>query len=210
LAGEVFPADTTLKTYLILQGDPGLNRAPGHNYNVKGLFQLAADTERDAILARGGVVGTPKRVSSVQDFAAQLVGNGPITGGVVYFGHGAGVPYGDGTMGSMLAPGEQDGVNTNITEANVGLLSNAQLAPSAEITLHACYAGYGSGRYSIAQRIANRLPKTVKAPTAGSFFSRDPNSRATGGTAPPLPSPLPKPVYLLQDGGVPFATFRPF
>ena len=80
------------------------------------------------MIAQNNLVGAPNRVSSVQDFAAQLVSNGPITGGVVYFGHGGADPNPDGTAGSGLSPGEGVGANTNITSANVNLLSNSQLA----------------------------------------------------------------------------------
>ena len=151
---------------------------------------------------------SPIRVSSVQDLASQLTVNSQITGGVEYFGHGAGVRYPDGTYGSILAPGEQAGPDTNISADNVGLLSNAQLDPGATITLHACYAGLGAGRYSIAQLIANQLQRRVFAPRGGTFFTVDPNSRNSGGTAPQrLPSS--KPIYQLQDGGVPFGMFLP-
>jgi hypothetical protein len=197
-----------LKTYVILEGDPGLNLGPGHNHNVGDLFHLAAGTEQDALNAQGNLAGSPQRVSSVQDFAAQLTASGPITGGVIYFGHGMGWPYADRTMGSALAPGEQAGENTNITAENLNLLSNAQIDTSATITLHACYAGYGSGRYSIAQLIANQLQRRVYAPTAGAFFSVDPNSHLTGGTAPTVPDQ--KPMYQLQDFGKPFHLFLPF
>lgn len=198
-----------LKTYVILEGDPGLN-LPGHvPHNVGDLFNLAAGTQQDALNAQGNLAASPQRVSSVQDFAAQLTGNGLITGGVIYFGHGMGVDYGDGTQGSALAPGEQAGPDTNVTANNVNKLSNQQLDTGATITLHACFAGFGSGRYSIAQLIANQLQRRVYAPTAGTFFSVDPNSTASGATAPPLPDQVTKPIYQLQDFGVPFSTFLP-
>jgi hypothetical protein len=108
----------------------------------------------------------------------------------------------------MLAPGEQRGASTNIGPYNVTALSNAQLSIGATITLHACYAGYGSGRYSIAQLIANQLQRRVYAPTAGAFFSVDPNSRLTGATAPPILVDQ-TPIYQIQDGGVPFRLFPP-
>ena len=209
IRSAALPASAPLKTYLILEGDPGLNLGPGHNHNVGGLFHLAAQTEKDARNLAGNLAGTPQRVSSVQDFAAQLTRNGPITGGVVYFGHGMAVSYADATWGSALAPGEQAGADTNIAPRNVALLSNAQLDVGATVTLHACYAGYGVGRYSIAQLIANQLQRRVYAPVAGAFFSVDPDSKSSGGNAPKLPSPLSKPVYQIQDGGVPFRAFFP-
>ena len=205
------PADSgaPLKTYVILEGDPGLNLGPGHDHNVGDLFHLAAGTEQDRLNALGNLAGPPQRVSSVQDFAAQLRNNGLITGGVVYFGHGAQLKYTDGTWGSMVAPGEQAGFYTNITENNVDQLSNAQLDTGATITLHACLVGFGAGRFSIAQLIANQLQRRVYAPAAGTFFTVDPNSMLSGATAPKVLTDQ-KPVYLLQDGGEPFRGFLPF
>ena len=147
-------------------------------------------------------------MSSIQDVETQLTGNGPITGGVIYFGHGMGVgPYPDGTYESALAPGEQAGRDTNVASYNVNLLKDTNLDPAATITLHACYAGFGSGRYSIAQLIANQLHRRVYAPTAGTFFSVDPNSHLSGGSAPNPPDQ--KPIYQLQDFGVLPSTFLP-
>ncbi|MGO9010158.1 MAG: hypothetical protein ACLQPN_08645 [Bryobacteraceae bacterium] len=197
------------KTYVILEGDPGLN-LPGHvPHNVGNLFHLAAGTQEDALNALGNSAGSPRRVSSVQDIEAQLIGNGPITGGVIYFGHGAQQPYTDGTWSSVLAPGEQAGPNTNVSPQNVNLLKNTEMDTAATVTLHACFAGFGSGRYSIAQLIANRLQRRVYAPTAGTFFSVDPNSHLNGATAPKLPDNVQKPIYQLQDNGVPPSTFWP-
>jgi hypothetical protein len=193
-------------TYVILAGDPGLNLPNHEPHNVQGLFNLAAGTEQDRLNALGNLAYPPIRVSSVQDFESQLVGNGPITGGVVCFGHGAGMRYSDGTRGSVLAPGEQAGPDTNVSEDNVTTLKNVQLDPKATITLHACYAGYGWGRHSIAQWIANQLQRRVYAPEAGTFFSVDPKAKAPV----PLPNMVPKPVYLLQDGGEQFTCFGPY
>jgi hypothetical protein len=151
------PNSITPKTYLILEGDRGLNTPGRRAHNVGNLFHLAAETKRDALNAEGNSAGSPKRVSTVQAFASELVGNGPITGGVIYFGHGAKVDFNDGTYGSSLAPGEQPGPDTNVTEFNVNLLSNSQLAIDAEVILNSCYSGYGSGRLSIARLIAKRL-----------------------------------------------------
>jgi len=106
-----------------------------------------------------------------------------------------------------LAPGEQAGRDTNVASYNVNLLKDTNLDPAATITLHACYAGFGSGRYSIAQLIANQLHRRVYAPTAGTFFSVDPNSHLSGGSAPNPPDQ--KPIYQLQDFGVLPSTFLP-
>ena len=91
-------------TYLILEGDPGLN-LPGHvPHNVGSLFHLSAGTEQDKRNGQGSLAGNPTRVSSIEDFEAQLVGSGPITGGLVYFGHGAQAPYPDGTWNLHCRP----------------------------------------------------------------------------------------------------------
>lgn len=179
-------------------------------HNVGSLFDLAAQTARDELNGEGNLAYAPERVSSVQDVATQLTTNGPITGGVIYFGHGAGRPYADGTWGSVLAPGEQAGPNTNVSADNVNLLSNQQLDPGATITLKSCYAGFGSGRYSIAQLIANRLQRKVYAPVAGTYFSINPNAIfANGKVAPPIPTPAQKPIYMIQEGGKPLQCFLP-
>ena len=199
---EIRPADSgpPLKTYVLLAGDPGLN-LPGHvPHNVGNLFNLAAQTAANNLNAQGNLAGSPQRVSSVQDIAAQLTGNGPITGGVMYFGHGVGFLNGEG---SQLSPGEGAGQNTNVTADNVRLLSNAQLGPSATITLSACYAGYG--RNSIAQMIANRLQRRVNAPVAGTFFSINPNATAPSGDNFPNSTP----IYMIQESGTPFKCFLP-
>jgi hypothetical protein len=197
-----------LKTYVILEGDPGLNLGTGHNHNVGNLFHLAAGTAVDALNAQGNLAGLPQRVSSVQDFARQLTTNGPITGGVIYFGHGVGMPFSDQTWSSALAPGEQAGRDTNVSLMNVNLLSNTQLDPAAIITLRACYAGFGSGRYSIAQLISNQLQRRVYAPLAGMYFGVDPNSTYTGTTAPKnLPDQ--KPMYMIQEFGRPLTCSCP-
>jgi len=198
----VSAAGAPLKTYIILEGDPGLNLREHRPHNVKDLFHLAALTETDALNSQGNLASTPIRVSSIQDFARQLEGNGPITGGVVYFGHGARQPYTDASESSILAPGEQAGADTNIGGYNVNILKNTQLDQSATITLHACFAGWARGwRHSIAQIMADRLQRKVYAPPAGTFFTQDSNSTFTGGSAPKLPNPVSKPVYLLPDFG---------
>lgn len=97
------------------------------------------------------------------------------------------------------------GEDTNISKRNVNLLSNNQLAIGATITLRACYAGFGSGSYSIAQLIANRLQRKVFATSAGSFFVVNPNARFGSGRN--LPNQ--KPIYLIPDGGGPLCTFLP-
>ena len=199
-----------LKTYVILEGDPGLNLGEGRNHNVGALFHLAALTEQDSLNLQGNLAGSPIRVSSVQDFAAQLVGNGRITGGVVYFGHGARSAYTRGSdETSKLAPGEQAGLDTNVESFNVDKLYSTQMDEAATVTLHACFAGWQRGwRHSIAQIIADRLQRRVYAPLAGSFFAIDPNSKLSGKTAPTISSPQ-KPIYLLPDSGGNLTCFQP-
>jgi hypothetical protein len=139
------------ETYLQVVGDPGL---PPHNLGQ--LFNLAASTEKNALTGAGHTVFTD-RISSVQDFATSLTSHGTITGGVIYYGHAGQSPD---YSRSLLAPGERSGVDTNVSEGNVHLLSNAQLATGAVITLKGCHAGlqpvWNARGHSIAQLIANQ------------------------------------------------------
>lgn len=179
-------------------------------HDVGDLFNLVAGTEQDRLNGEGNLAGNPIGVSSVQDFAAQLVGNGPITGGVIYVGHGGSVPYPDGFYRPGLAPGEQSGPNTNIGTYNLSLLLGRELMSKASVTLRACQVGYG-GYYSFAKYMATQLNTNVYAPEAGMFFSLDPNSKASGAPAdtPAIPLNATKPIYLLQAFGKPLKCFSP-
>jgi hypothetical protein len=189
-------------TWLILVGDPGQGI-----YNSGTLFNVAAATEQDRLNGISNLAYPPQRVSSVQEFATQLTSNGPLTGGVVYFGHGGAEQFADGTFGgSQLSPGEQAGVNTNITSQNVGLLSGAQLGPSATIWLHSCHAGFGNRGYpSIAQLIANQLQHAVYAAPGGTFFATNPGAT----TITPLNLNQGKPLYLIPYTPDRFYLFTP-
>jgi hypothetical protein len=209
------PADSgpPFATYVILDGEPGLNNGPGHDYNQGALFYLAAGTEQDRLNGLGNLASSPQLVASVQDIATQLISNGPITGGVVYYGHGRAEQFPDGSYGgSQLSPGQNAGPDTNVTSLNVKLLSNAKLGTGAQIFLHACMTGYGNrGFPSIAQLIANQLQRFVWAPYAGTFFSLIPNPAPTisGRNAPKIPNPAYKPIYLVPDNAKPIGKFLP-
>jgi len=186
---------------------PGLNvivNGVVHNHNLGDLFNLAAQTEMNRLNAAGNPV-VACRVSTVQQFARDLVFNGPINGGVIYYGH-AGVV--DGVM--VLAVGEQSGPNTNISPSNVNTLSNTQLGTNATITLYACNAGLSwNNQPSIAQLISNRLRKRVYAYEDGIFFSRNPNDRHENGVGLPNP-PDRLPMYAIVAGAVPKPALEPF
>jgi hypothetical protein len=192
------------RTYVLLVGDPGINTADcvndaRHCHNVGNLFNFSASTQADALTVSGLNTVIPKRVSSVQDFNAGLTANGLIDGGVMYFGHAAQQPQLDGSLLSILAPGQSGGTDTNVSALNVATLSSANLGSNATITLNACNAGLrpirGAG-HSIAQLLANQLNKPVYAWKVGMFFSEDPSARF-----PKKPDPQNKPIYMIPLGG---------
>jgi hypothetical protein len=193
--------------YVLLVGDSGLNtvdcpRDIQHCHNMGQIFMATAQTMANQLNNQGNLAYPPIRVSTVQDFNAGLTQNGSITGGVVYVGHG-------GEIGglSALFPGEQSGLDTNISSDNVRNLFNTQLGPHAVMKLWSCHAGAG-GRNSIAQMIANRLQIVVYAPTMGVYFSNDPNVKAEDGKKLPVPN-VSLPVYPIQQFGNPLVPFCP-
>jgi len=179
-----------------LEGDPGLNTVdcsplhPEHCHDLGQLFNLAGSTKVTQ-LSNTANLAFAFRVSSVQDFNAQLTTNGSIDGGVIYFGHG-GVTNSVPPL-SGIFPGQGTGINTNITAQNVGMLSGAKLGPKATVTLNACSAGAGAN--SIAQLIANQLKVFVFAYASGMFFSSDPNAKT------PSVAPSSTPAYMVPDFG---------
>jgi len=150
--------------------------------------------------ASGNNAAVTNRISSVQDFNNGLTTNGSINGTVTYFGHSGWVPI-NGQLHPALFVGQQAGANTNVTDLNVNLLSNAQLEPNTTITLNGCHAGYG-GPYSIAEQIALQLKRKVYAYTVGMFFSANPNSKYPG-----TPLPDHTPIYMLPSGGAKISEF---
>jgi hypothetical protein len=106
-------------TYVLLAADPGLNVPGGGQHNVGDAFNLESLTSYNSLSAEGNLALSWK-VSSVQDFARALTQSGKITGGVIYFGHGKAVVDTNNTVaGSILAPGESSGADTNVTADNV-------------------------------------------------------------------------------------------
>jgi hypothetical protein len=171
-------------------------------HDVGQEFNLAAATKAAQLLGNGDTAFAA-RVSSVQDFDAQLTTNGLIDGGVIYFGHGGYIPI-NGTLYSGIFPGQSSGLYTNITALTVGLLSGNMLGPKATVTLNACFAGAGAN--SIAQLVANQLNVKVYAYPVGMFFSSDPNA-----TKPPASGTGPQttPAYMLPWNGVKPVCFAP-
>jgi hypothetical protein len=116
------------------------------------------------------------------------------------------------TRGAQPPPIVQSGpgVDTNVYEGNVNLLSSAQLGLDAVVTLKGCHAGLKPAQnprgHSIAQLIANQLTRPVKAWKVGMFFSPDSTSRYPKGDGPSA-----EPVYMLPEGGnaVQPCTFMP-
>jgi hypothetical protein len=198
---ELQPAGSAT-TYLQLIGDPGLNGAdcldgdPTHCHYMGQRFTLAAANDA-ATLAQSGTVLPAVRVSSVQDVAAALKNNGPITGSVTYYGHGALLPY-QGYSLSVLAAGQGQGTDTNVSVLNYQQLSNAQLSNQTSIVLKICHAGLRppSGGSSIAQLLANQLNRGVYAWKVGFFFSHSPTATSPNG----MPSQS-QPMYFFPLGG---------
>jgi hypothetical protein len=122
-------------------GDSGLNLGPGHDHSVGQLFDLAGQTQESALQSAGNSV-ISVRVSSGLDMNAALTTNGVITGGVTFFGHGGRISR-SGIEYSALFVGQAAGDDTNLSQFNVGELSNVNLAPNVTITLNACNAGLG-------------------------------------------------------------------
>jgi hypothetical protein len=188
------PSDTAPlvgQTYVSLVGDRGLG---GHN--VGRLFDLAASTRASALTASGDTVFT-HRVSSVQDFNTGLTTHGPITGSAFFFGHAM---QGNNFTVSLLAAGEGQGADTNITEFNVNQISGAQMGPNASLFIYGCHAGLRpqnrpAGK-SIAQALADQLNRAVYAWRVGLFFSNNLNVRRSSDASPTGPT-----IYMLPEGG---------
>ena len=135
---------------------------------------------------------------------------------MIYFGHGKAVVDANNTVvGSILAPGENQGANTNVSVDNVQLLQPAAKLMSAKptVTLNACHAGLGAANQSnsIAQLIANQLGVKVLAPVGGVYFTTNPS--ATYGSGKEVPAQFQitdqPPVYMIQEFGNPLTRFCP-
>ena len=203
-------------TYLILVGDPGLG-----NFNLRDLFNLAAQTKANDLVAQGNKV-IACRISSVTDFNNELTGWGLITGDVIYFGHsGEGHATLNGTKIKVSAVfvGETSDPDSNIIASESGPGSYRNLCPlgcsinnflssSSSIRLNGCKAGtelfdyYKQYEVAIAQLISNQLNRGVYAYTVGVYFSQldaahDPLRTGTDATKNP-PDALP--MYPVPEG----------
>jgi hypothetical protein len=179
------PQDQQGRTFLQLVGQPG------RIYNAGQSFVLGAETAEAALIQAGaGNYHAPISVSTVSDFAAALTSNGLITGGVVpttplgmngplaggvtFFGHGGR----DHDWNSALFLSPNAGSEYNLTVSNVGQLQNTDLGKDVAIVLNACHAGYNpNGHASIAQLVANQLKRTVWAYPVGMYYSANPAPR---------------------------------
>jgi len=197
-------ASSTTTTYLQLIGDQGINTVDcpqdvAHCHDMGQRFILAAANEAATLTQSGSNVAVPVRVSSVQDVAAALTNNGPINGTVTYFGHGGQLPQADGSYLSVLAVGQGQGQDTNVSFLNYTSLSSVQLSSNTAIILKTCHAGLPpirGGGHSIAQLLANQLNRGVYAWKVGFFFSHNPNATAPHG----MPSET-QPMYFFPEGG---------
>jgi IPT/TIG domain/Bacterial Ig-like domain (group 2)/Galactose oxidase, central domain/Kelch motif len=183
-------------SFVNLVGDPGFQ---GHS--VGSLFDLAESTYKATATAAGNTVVT-QRVSSVPDFNVGLTTHGLITGGVNFFGHAGHGSVAGKVVSSMLFVGQAAGGDTNLSELNASMLSNAQLGPNVKVTIYACRAGLRPWDKptapSVAQVLADRLGRSVFAWKVGLFFSETPDRRRPSETNPRGPT-----IYLL-----PFAQDR--
>jgi hypothetical protein len=176
------------QTYLTLVSQPGIE------YNAGQSFVLAAETASSALSKSGASVNsTPIQVSTVWDFATALTGNGlitggvtpmtalgmngPLAGGITFFGHGGWLVQG-GVASPALFLSPTAGSQYNLWAQNLGQLSNSKLGDAAAIVLNACNAGKNAnGGTSIAQLVANQLKRTVWAYPVDMYYSANPTPR---------------------------------
>jgi uncharacterized protein RhaS with RHS repeats len=170
--------------FKILVGDPGLG-----DHNVGPNFERAAETRKQELEVAGHTADVD-RVSTVSDMNASITSGNTIDSGVVLFAHGGVLDTGTSYDPAVFI-GEGTGADTNLTAANVGNLSNANLGPNATIDLVACNSD------GVSQDVATALNRPTTG-TAGSMsFSPDPNAPMSSnpGTTPPDTGPL----YLVPD-----------
>ncbi len=201
------PMAGTLSTYLIIIGDEGRNNGPGHNWDMGYTFPLAAQQQANDLNFQGHRV-MACRASTVQDLNNALTTNGPIDGGVIYYGHAGRITV-SGIQYSALFVGQDPLVNENVYAGNVNVLSGAQLGPDASVWLNGCDTAVDAqGGSSIAQLISNQLNRGVYAYDVGVYFSsytiaNDPYTSGNGRKAPadlpvyavPVGAPHQKPNY---------------
>jgi hypothetical protein len=201
-------------SYLITVGNPG---------GAGLLFQRAAETQGDCLTmalsasacstvfqappanlgnSQNTVVIVP--VNSDPDFNNALVNNGPISGGVYYYGHG----YRGGLNPSDKGVEEAIPLNDWVYSGNVGKMSSTEfVGGNVTVTLRACHGGQRrkNGGSSIAQLIANTLNVPVYAWKEGLFFSLKATAENSsyGDTGLTRSTPVEKgtPLYLIPWGG---------
>jgi RHS repeat-associated protein len=176
--------------YVIVVGDRGLGP-----HNAGRNFERAAATRQAALTAAGHDV-TVSRASSVSQMNQAITSGPAITGGVIYYGHGW-----QGTL--YIGQGPEAG--TNLTSANVGQLSGANLGPGASVELNGCMSGAG-GADSMAQQVATQLGVPTTGSTTPMSFTPTPGQPMTGGGAVP---PETGPLYMTPDAGGTMANFTP-
>lgn len=199
-------------------GDPGTIGPSGQNHNVKQLFNLAAQTEMNALNAGGNNV-IACRVSTIDDFKQALIGGlpgesltGQITGGVYYFGHSGEYHTTFGPLvfdESGVFVGQIQAPNTNILSTNVSDLSLVQssynngnaLGSNAAMWLKGCQSAVKfGGPTSIAQLISNNITRGVYGYDVGTYFSHDTiaNDRYVNGKGRTTSEVLP--IYMIPAG----------
>jgi hypothetical protein len=162
----------------------------------------------------------------VQDFDDALLGklqneslNGQIDGGVIYFGHsGQYSPPGETYTFSILAPGQEQGLDTNVTFDNLYILGNVVtayrlnnvntniLGPFASIWLNGCNAGldiydaYAGYTTSIAKGLSIILHRPVYAYDVGTYYSQSDAANDSHYDGRGLLAPQTPPAYAVPAG----------
>ena len=214
----------TQPEYVLLVGDPGIGE-----HNVEDLFALAAQTQFNTLQGQGNTVAAC-RVSTIQDVYNALTLNGPIGGGVIYFGHsGLRGNYVNGKLtqeSTEVFVGGDKGPNTNIASYNVTYLNGIQTANSggnfidanAAMTINGCdstytipddfYAmqnGWSNTEFSIAELISDNINRGVYGYDVGVYFGttdaqHDPWVSGTDEQGKPRKVPEVLPMYMVQEG----------
>jgi len=180
--------------YAILVGDPGRGE-----HNVGRNFERVAET-RQASLEAAGHTADITRVSTVGDVNTAITSGDTIDGGVILISHGGVLASPSGETPAVFI-GEGSGADTNLTAANAGELSNANLGPDATVELSACNSA------GVVQPVADALGRTTTGTSGTMSFSPDPDEPMSSepGTTPPETGPL----HLVPDKGSEVVTREP-
>lgn len=174
--------------YRLLFGEPGLNGGPNGDHSVGRNFQRAAET-RATELRKAGHTVTVTAVATVGD-VAKAINSGPkIDGGIELFMHGS---------SGSVSPGAGAGAETNITAANIGQLSSANVSPTAKGVINACFSALeglaippSQPDPPIAQQMADQLGISFTGMADGVSFTNDKDTALTGkGERPSDEGPL--------------------